>query len=674
MKIRTVCFLLASIAWTGVPFDLSGQRATQPALRKSIPGALSIKADVNSSCTSALQTAASGAGAGRKVLGEQNPSVNAAAPLGKNSKLAGPISDIFNTPFAIITGTAATDAAMNDLCRRKSEALVAFCKQTHGQAPPVFRDSTVTDEDAAGYSLILLGGPDANLIARKMAGRIPLEISAGMIKIANRSFPVSDARVQMIYPNPLNGQRYVLIIAATSPEGMFFWTPDQLRSFQFDFTIMDGHVPNGSQQISAVDTGVAVGRFDQQWQVQDALIQPGNSEIRSRSTLLHAPKPGLKVDSKILDSYVGRYEISPGLAATIVRRGDHLMGQAGQGPEVELLPVSEAEFLVSEGPAQIVFLKDAAGKVVSFKRWQNGQEFIAGRIEKTTYTYKTVGDCRIQADVYHRPSNRPQPAILWLHGGALIWGSRTNLPVDQLKLYLQAGYTVVAVDYRLAPETKLPSIVEDIRDAYQWLRSQGPALFQIDPNRIAVIGHSAGGYLTLLSGVQFEPRPRALVSFYGYGDIAGAWSKQPSPYYSRQPAVPKDQAYQSVGNSVLTEGSYSKRFPYYLYCRQHALWTKEVAGVDLLEITFLKPYCPLRQAARDFPPALLIHGDQDTDVPFQQSVAMAQKLEELNVEHHLMLLPNRGHVFDTSGNGLKDPAISQVFNSVLQFLNNHLGK
>jgi dipeptidyl aminopeptidase/acylaminoacyl peptidase len=55
-------------------------------------------------------------------------------------------------------------------------------------------------------------------------------------------------------------------------------------------------------------------------------------------------------------------------------------------------------------------------------------------------------------------------------------------------------------DYRLAPETKLKGIIEDIRDALNWARNEGKVLFNIDPDRIGVVSNSAGGYLTLMSG------------------------------------------------------------------------------------------------------------------------------------------------------------------------------
>jgi len=86
-----------------------------------------------------------------------------------------------------------------------------------------------------------------------------------------------------------------------------------------------------------------------------------------------------------------------------------------------------------------------------------------------TFTYKTAGDLPIQADVYRPDDNVVRPAILWIHGGALIMGHRGGLRAEQRQRYLDAGFAVVSIDYRLAPETKLPAILEDIQDAYRWL-------------------------------------------------------------------------------------------------------------------------------------------------------------------------------------------------------------
>ena len=117
-------------------------------------------------------------------------------------------------------------------------------------------------------------------------------------------------------------------------------------------------------------------------------------------------------------------------------------------------------------------------------------------LSKHTQPYKVVGDIEIRADVYRTPGNGVRPAILWLHGGALIFGDRSTIAPEQLERYRSAGYTVITANYRLAPEVKLEAIIEDIRDAYQWVRVTGPELIQIDPGRIAVIGHSAAARWT----------------------------------------------------------------------------------------------------------------------------------------------------------------------------------
>ena len=123
----------------------------------------------------------------------------------------------------------------------------------------------------------------------------------------------------------------------------------------------------------------------------------------------------------------------------------------------------------------------------------------------------------------------------------------------QVELYVNAGYTVIAADYRLAPETKLPEILRDVQDAIAWVRSEGSRLFNVDPTRLAIIGHSAGGYLTLLAGRYVHPRPQALVAFYGYGDIVGPWYSTPSAFYCQQPLVSEVEAAAVIGTTEISE-------------------------------------------------------------------------------------------------------------------------
>src|SRR5439155_13262304 len=134
---------------------------------------------------------------------------------------------------------------------------------------------------------------------------------------------------------------------------------------------------------------------------------------------------------------------------------------------------------------------------------------------------------------------------------------------------------VVSIDYRLAPETKLPAILEDLHDACRWVRAQGPGLFAADAKRLAVMGESAGGFLTLAAGFRVEPRPGALVSFWGYGDVAGAWRSCPDPYYRRLPLVSKEAANAAASNTgVVVRRGDRRGSPFILYCRHNGGWTK----------------------------------------------------------------------------------------------------
>ena len=290
-----------------------------------------------------------------------------------------------------------------------------------------------------------------------------------------------------------------------------------------------------------------------------------------------------------------------------------------------------------------------------------------------TYTYKTVGDLPIKADVYRLPGDDVRPVIVWIHGGALIVGQRGGPNPEQRKCYLNAGYVIVSIDYRLAPETKLKGIIEDVQDAFHWVREKGAKLYKIDPKRVAVVGHSAGGYLTLMTGFAVEPRPRALVAFYGYGDIDGDWYAKPDPFYRKQPLVTKEEAYKAIGKNEIAEGNVAGRGKFYLYCRQNGLWPREVAGHDPeKEPRAFDRFCPIRNVTNDYPPTLLLHGDKDTDVPHKQSVDMAKELKRAGIAHDFISMKGYGHGFD--GKGMKDAKVAAAFDQIETFLKKHVGK
>jgi acetyl esterase/lipase len=287
-----------------------------------------------------------------------------------------------------------------------------------------------------------------------------------------------------------------------------------------------------------------------------------------------------------------------------------------------------------------------------------------------TYVYKVVDGCRIKLDVHGARRDGKRPVVVWIHGGALIMGHRVGIDRALLGALTGAGYVVASIDYRLAPETKLPAIVEDVQDACRWVRERGPELFRIVPGRLAVMGGSAGGYLTLMAGFRVEPRPKALVSFWGYGNIAGAWYSRPDPFYRTRPLVSEEEARGAVGRAVLSEDpGRNDRSRFYLYCRQQGLWPKEVAGHDPdAEPRAFDPFCPVRNVTAAYPPTLLVHGTRDTDVPYEQSELMDRELARKGVEHELITVPGGTH-----GLGGTDPAVlADIRRRVLAFLAGHL--
>jgi acetyl esterase/lipase len=304
---------------------------------------------------------------------------------------------------------------------------------------------------------------------------------------------------------------------------------------------------------------------------------------------------------------------------------------------------------------------------------QNPQAEIQATYSTQTITYKTVGECKAELTVYRNPGDEVRPALMFIHGGALIGGSRTWIPLDQLRGFLDAGFVVVSIDYRLAPETKLPDIIEDLKDAYRWLQVKGPPICKTDPARTVVVGGSAGGYLTLMAGFCCQPRPKALVSFYGFGDITGDWCNSPNPSFGGPHKVSREEAYRAVGNRVISGSTDSNRFKFFVYCKQQGLWARAVSGHDpATEPRFFERFCPIRNVTGEYPPTILLHGDRDDDVAYQQSVDMAKELTRCRVEQELITVKNGGHGFDSQKGGLKDPDNAERFRRVVEFVKRHV--
>jgi len=285
-----------------------------------------------------------------------------------------------------------------------------------------------------------------------------------------------------------------------------------------------------------------------------------------------------------------------------------------------------------------------------------------------TITYKTINDYDIKADFYPA-SGSNAPLLVYIHGGGLIWGSREDIRQEQVTLYNEAGYHVLSIDYRLAPETKLPEITEDIKDVFHWLESEGKRKLDFDPERTAVIGSSAGGYLALLTGT-FTVKPKAIISLYGYGNILGEWYTKPSPHFTKMTNVPKMLVNNLIQNKPISVGPIEKRYAIYLYCRQQGKWNDYVSGMNpVLSRDKLEKLSPVNNIGADYPPSMLLHGDRDEDVPYEESVRMAEALNKAEIPNQLITIPGGKHVFDEH---MEDATVKDAFSQMLKFLNKHV--
>jgi len=293
--------------------------------------------------------------------------------------------------------------------------------------------------------------------------------------------------------------------------------------------------------------------------------------------------------------------------------------------------------------------------------------------KKMTYIFKQAGDVAIKADVYPAAGEK-RPVVAWIHGGALIMGNRESTPGWLAEACRKNEYVLVSIDYRLAPETQLPLIIEDVEDAFRWVREKGPELFHGDPNRVAVVGGSAGGYLTLTSGFRVKPRPQALVSLWGYGGLVGPWYSEPSPHPRHHGSkLSREEAFKQVSGPPISDSRDRKGDggAFYQYCRQQGAWPKAVSGWDpKKEPEKFFPYMAVKNVTADYPPTLLIHGDKDTDVPYEESAMMAEEFIKHKVEHRLVRLEGGEHGLS----GVDPKLVSQSYADAATFLHKHLGK
>jgi hypothetical protein len=309
------------------------------------------------------------------------------ASLSKHAGLDGGLSNFITTPFAVVVGTASADPVMNRLCRRKAEMFQALWTIWQHQKPRVLTDDQVTAEDEQRYSLLLIGGTDANLVTRRIESRLPLRVEADGVTIDGRKFTASDAVVQMLYPNPAQPARYVLVVASTSPAGMYFWEPYLWNRSGMPLWVLDWSIHDGRRVVLERGLGperarVASGVFDTHWRRDDRWVFHGDADLRAASPLRRMPAVDITVAAETLDSYVGRYELNPGYVISIEHTERGLSARFPEGI-TPLSPESDSDFGLATA-ALISFRRDANSVVTGFTLSEEGTEIFAQKIVQGT--------------------------------------------------------------------------------------------------------------------------------------------------------------------------------------------------------------------------------------------------------------------------------------------------
>jgi acetyl esterase/lipase len=239
--------------------------------------------------------------------------------------------------------------------------------------------------------------------------------------------------------------------------------------------------------------------------------------------------------------------------------------------------------------------------------------------------------------------DRPLPVIAYIHGGAWLGGSRT-FGHGRLAGYAASGeYAGISIGYRLTGEAIWPAQIHDCKAAIRWIRANAKK-YNLDPDRIGVIGDSAGGHLVAMLGTSggvtalegdlgphkgVSSRVQCVVDLFGPSDLP-AMKDYPS-------SLNHDAANSPEGK--LVGGRVSD---------------KKAVAIAASPVTYVSP---------DDPPFLIIHGNKDMVVPYNQSERLYAALKKAKVECYFVTVDGGGH------GGFRNPEVQK---RERQFFDKHL--
>jgi acetyl esterase/lipase len=240
------------------------------------------------------------------------------------------------------------------------------------------------------------------------------------------------------------------------------------------------------------------------------------------------------------------------------------------------------------------------------------------------HPYCTMDGVTLTLDLYF-PAAAPAPyqILVYAHGGSFTGGDkRSGSGIIDIPAMTERGYAVAAVNYRLMPEYPFPSEIQDVKCAIRFLRAHGEE-YHLRTEKIGAWGGSAGGHLVAMLGLtdgdpafdqgellQFSSSVQAVVDMFGPADLTA-----PLGWLQR-------------------------------------LLLRRAFGTDDPSSPLLVSASPVFRSPGAIPPFLIIHGEQDSAVPVEQSQALAEYLGQHNADVTLVIVENANHNFKPTGGAI----------------------
>ncbi|QOV91388.1 alpha/beta hydrolase [Humisphaera borealis] len=257
--------------------------------------------------------------------------------------------------------------------------------------------------------------------------------------------------------------------------------------------------------------------------------------------------------------------------------------------------------------------------------------------------YVANGDVSQKLDLYlpEKPSDKPLPLLVWIHGGGWRGGTKAGCPGLNM---VPQGYAAASIEYRFSQKALFPAQIQDCQAAIRFLRANAKK-YNLDTERFAVWGASAGGHLAALVGTSggkkaFPPiggneeqsdRVQAVCDIFG-----------PANFNTVMEQAAADKAVKNIFAFNTPSDPYSGLIGGTL--------GKDTAKCDAVS--------PITYVGKDTPPILILHGTADTLVPYAQSVEFADALKKAGVEVILQPFPGAGH----GGPAFNLPAVQVMTN------------